>query len=110
MERETKSFTTPKGKTVVMYTYLTGRERRELQNIFLKDVEVSIGDAPQFNNFKATAVTEAQNFMLSTLIRSLDSNAEDCLNRVLDLPSSEYEFILAEVNKISEAWDEKKKQ
>jgi hypothetical protein len=39
MPRETKTIQTPLGHTVVLYTYITGREARELQTPYLKTSE-----------------------------------------------------------------------
>lgn len=108
--RETKTITTPKGIAVELYTYLTGRERRDMQGVFLKDVELAniTGDTPEFKGFKASALTEAQDYLLKTIIVSVGGSSADCLNAVLNMEADEYEYVLAEVNKVTGDMDKKK--
>lgn len=108
-ERETKKITTPKGNEVVMNTYLTGRERRDMQGIFLKDTSID-GKSGQMEitNFKGSTITEANDFILKSLLVSLNGNTENVFDRVLDLHGDEYDFIKNEVDNISKDWNVKK--
>lgn len=112
MDRETKVIETPKGVKIEVKTYLTGRENRDLQNIFLKDVEISgmADKKPEFKNFKASVMIEANNFLIETMVVSVNEVKEDCLNKVLDLPSDEYDYVMKALNEISGEQIEKKKE
>lgn len=93
---------------MALYTYITGRERRDIQNIFLKDIGVSKNGEIESDGFSGATITEANDFILKTLLVSLDGSKENVFDRVLDLHADEYEFIKNEVDKISKDWSAKK--
>ena len=110
MPRETKKFTTPNGVEVEVKTYLTGFEMRAFQEVFLKGVEVSSGgEAPEFKNMRADVLVAAQDKLIELVVVSVNKSTEDCRKAILDLPSSESNFILDELNKLSGEWFGKKK-
>jgi hypothetical protein len=110
MERDTQNFITKNGITVVYKTYLTGRELRELQNIFLKDVSISQGEStPTIGNIKADSLVTAQDFLVSTLIVSIDGDTEKLVEKVLNLRAEDTQEIFAKVSEISNSWSEKKR-
>lgn len=107
--RETLSFTTPKGHIVIANTYLTGRESRQLQQALLKGVEVSSNEGTaELTHFSAERMLDAQDTLITCLVVSIDSMTEKCLDNILNLPSDEYEYIVAELNKITADWSKKK--
>ena len=107
--RETKEITTPQGHRVVINTYLTGRERRDMQSIFLKDTAINGKSGEmEISNFKGSTITEANDFLLKTLIVSLNGDASNAFDRVLDLHGDEYEFIKNEIDALSRDWNVKK--
>jgi len=107
--RETTQFTTPKGHIIVANTYLTGKESRQLQQALLKGVEVSSNQGmAELTHFSAERMLDAQDTLITCLVVSIDNMAENCLDHILNLPSDEYEFIVAELNKITADWSKKK--
>jgi hypothetical protein len=77
--RETKEFTTPNGRTLVLKTYLTAREMFTVtDNKDLKDSE------------KTQKLAEAG-------IVSLDGSSENIGERLLDLPLADYTAIVKEL-------------
>lgn len=107
---ETSTFTLPSGGAAKLKTYLTGREKRALRGIFLKDVEVSTDAAsgkPTTSGIKGTAIEEGENFIINTIVVELNGSAENILERVLDLPATDYDALLAQLNSITE--DKEKK-
>lgn len=78
-ERTTKTITTPSGKVVVMYDYITGRE---------------IQKATTENPGETSAEQLAQsNALLSLVLRSIDGVTEDLLNVALDMPFTDFASI-----------------
>lgn len=111
-ERPKRTIKTSGGHEVVLYDYITGREQRTLQEIFLRNVEVnrvtqSDGkpDAA-LSGFNVAAISEAQDTAFGILIVSLDGSEEAIVDRVLGLPAREYEEVVAVINDIT---DPKKK-
>lgn len=99
--RETKTITTPAGHAVLLNTYLTGRENNELKRAIYGSIGVKDGEAD------ASAVTGAllldqQKAALGYLLVQFDTlTGDEALNALLDLPSAEYEFVIAEIDKIT---------
>lgn len=107
MERETRTIQAPSGKEVVMKTYLTPRELREIKKIFVNLVQqahrpgesvklVGVGDAQE----------QAENKLIELSVASYDGSAENVLNRLLDGNPQEgnagdYDFVLEKTNELS---------
>lgn len=110
MERETKTITTPSGIAVVIYTYLTGGEMRDMQRVLLKDVEIKdvANPTPDMTGFKAGTMLEAQDYLLGALIVSVGGQTENKVKCVLDMRHNDTQFILDALNAISAEWNEKK--
>src|SRR5688572_9960328 len=102
MERETKLIQTPNGKQVELKTYITGREKRAIESIYYRDVEMTATAGEQtIKGFKGSAVEEAQNKAIETVVVSLDGQAEDLLNRVLDLHIADYQAVMQAIDEIT---------
>ena len=99
--RETKTIKTPiGGNEVVIYTYVTGGEKRRLAEPYLReDLEMSQ------KHF------QGQDAALNTIIVSIDGNKEDIVKKILDMHSADYDFITTAVSNIAAGVDatEKKK-
>lgn len=99
MERETKELKTPNGHKVVYKAWLTGREKREIQNVFLQDMEVEVGkEASQKIN--AGLANKAQDKTIEMMIVSVDGEKEKVLDKVLDLRSEDFEAIINTLNSL----------
>jgi len=103
MERETKTITTPIGKhKVVLKAWITGREKRELRNVFLKNVkDVSGKEEPEKMLTSAEIINEAENKAIETVVVSVDGETKNVLDKILDMRAKDFEFIIEEINKIT---------
>lgn len=108
MNRETISVTTPGGSVIVLNSYVTGREKRAITNVFFQK---ELSDGAQYN--------QAEDLALKTVIVSIDGKKEgdqidgkpySIVDAVLSMKASESKFVLQEVNKVSseKATEEKK--
>lgn len=104
-ERETKEFITPAGHKVVLRTYLTGRESNDLKSVMfsaikmnMEDVQsgkVNVGDVP------GTFLVEQERKALDILVISIDGDTASPVDKLLDLPATEYDAVKAQIDKIT---------
>lgn len=99
MERETKKLKTPSGKELELKSYLTARERNELRGVFLKGMTVDPTTA-QIKEIGGSVVEEAERKLLELAVVSYDGNLERIIDRILDGTPEDYDFVVAEANKI----------
>jgi hypothetical protein len=103
-ERETKTITTPAGHTVVLRTYLTGREANELKAVMFTALKMNIEDAQSgkvnIGDVPGTFLVEQERRAFEILLVSIDGNTTAPIDVLLDLPSTEYEAVVKEVNMI----------
>ena len=103
-ERETKTLTTPSGKELALKTYLTARERKQVRETLFSQMK---GNATpdgtfQISELPASVMIQAEEATLKAVIVSYDGSVENVLERLLDTKTEEYDFVLAEVNKVTE--------
>jgi len=110
-ERETITIETPIEKhQVVLKSYLTGREKRSITSVFLRNAQIdAVGKDTAIKGMTGSVVEEAENTALSTVIVSIDGTAENIVERVLDMHSGDYAFLVSEVNKITSDVETQKK-
>jgi hypothetical protein len=114
--RETREITTPGGHTLSIHTYLTGREARDLQVPYLKTSEEYPKEIIDAKGIRAASFQAVQNLSLKTIIVSFDGKKDgddgfDLVETVLDLPTSEFKFIVQRINEVisdPEGEDQKK--
>lgn len=99
MNRETKTIQVG-DNSIVMNTFITGKEFREYQNINLRAVNINETGAIK-GGVKPEVLNEAQDFLLKKLIVSINGNAENIVDTVLNLPQSQSDEIIAQVNSIA---------
>jgi hypothetical protein len=104
MERETKQFTTPAGNTVVLRTYLTGKESNELKAIMYADLKINASDAAEgkvsLSDIPAAFMIAQESKAVQFLIVSVNGDTNEPVAKLEELPESEYNAVLAEVQKI----------
>src|ERR1700676_3286885 len=104
-ERETREFTTPAGHKALLRTYLTGREANELKAVMFSALKMNIEDAQSgkvnVNDVPGTFLVEQETTTLGFLLVSIDGDAADPVAKLLDFPSTEYDAVKAEVDKIT---------
>lgn len=111
MNRETKTIHTPKANAKIeIKTYLTGRERRQLTDVYLKKGLDINPDTHEVKGVNAELINEAQNTAWEIVVVSIDGETTDIINKILDMHSLDTEFITAEVNKITENKDFEEKK
>lgn len=107
------------GQVAVLRPYVTGRMSLATRAVFLKHMNVnpkdafnSGGDAPTedqardavtFDNIPGDAIDEINKITVEHMVITLDGKAEDVVERALDLPSSDYEFLVEQCNEIDKA-------
>ena len=106
MERETNTFKTKSGVEVVMNTYLTGRESRNMTDCYLQGAEVKTSGVDKdmkatIEGLKMSDMSKAQDISIEALIVSINGQTEKTLDLVLDLPEEDFNEIVIEINKIT---------
>lgn len=103
-ERETKEFITPGGRKVVLHTYLTGREANEIKAAMFSSLKMNMDDAQSgkinVGDLSPAFIIEQERKAFDFLIVSIDGDTMEPVEKLLDLPSTEYEAVVKEVNKI----------
>jgi hypothetical protein len=109
MERETKEITLPvSNKVVVLKSYLIGREKRALTNIFFgKGLNVNLEGG--VSGLDAASIEAAQELAWNTVIVSVDGKTDDIVNSILDLRSEDYQAVTEAVNAVTNDADFVKK-
>lgn len=105
---ETKIITTPVGKEKVeLKSFITGREKRELKGVFLRGMKLEMdGKKAKSNQVDMEKLTnDTEDVALGVIVISIGGNKENILKRVLDMSSKDYDFIVAEVNKVTQEDD-----
>jgi hypothetical protein len=111
MERETKKIITPVDKIEVeIYTWITGGELEEIQDIYLKDYEVSVGGDKPNATLNGSMVKTINHKQIEKLIMSVKGIKENVLQSILNLKSSDYQFVIEEINKVVNAQPELEKK
>jgi hypothetical protein len=104
MNRETKEFTTPGGRKVVLHAYLTGREAADIKSTMLSSLRMSMTDLENkkvdMGGISGAVLVEQEKKTLGYLLVSVDGDSSTPVDRLLDLPSTEYDAVLTEVEKI----------
>ena len=98
--RPTKELTTPNGHVVILKEYLTGREKRELTNIFFGN-NLTLSPEGGVEGLNAAAVNAAQDLAFKTVIVSIDGSAEKIVDTILDMHAEDYSAIVVAVNEVS---------
>ncbi len=110
MNRETTKFETPTGKQQIeIKTYITGKEKRDLTNIYLSgDISFST-ESQNIKGISATLVDKAQDLALQLIVVSIDGETEGLVQKILDMRSEDYDFIVKKVDEVQKGTSEEKK-
>lgn len=113
MDRPTTEITTPGGTKAVIKTYLTARESNQLKQVLYANLKMSMTDLSTgktaVQDIPATVLLDQERKAIELLIVSLDGSVENIADRLLDLPASEYDTLVAEVNKVAQPGFQKEK-
>lgn len=107
MDSSNTSITTKNGYTVEFKTFITGRQKRHIQDAFLEDVTVSgsaDGSKPSFS-MQGTKANVAQDRAVEAVVVKVTGPGVDenktPLDQVFDLPSDDSDEVLAKVEEIT---------
>lgn len=107
MNRETKTITTPADKKeIVLNSWITGREKRELKRIFLE--QTNAANTAEENKKKmnvADLVEKAENRAIEMIVVSVDGKKEKIVDEILNMKAKDYDFVISEINKVSKETD-----
>ena len=102
MDRETKTIITPHSKVKIeLYTYVTGREKRALKNVFLSKMSLGTATKVEPESNPATLSDEAENKAIEMIVVSVAGKTDKLLDEILDMKGKDYDFIINEINKVS---------
>lgn len=116
MERETTTFETPYSRQKIeIKTYLIGREKRALTNVFLSGEFNFSVETQEMKAIDQTILEKSQELAWKTIIVSIDGNVDgqdgfDVVSAILGMRSNDYEAVVAHVNAITndKSFSEKK--
>lgn len=111
MDRETKTIVTPRSnQTIVAKTYLTGREKRSLVNIYLQGNLNFNTDTKNISGIDNKLIDMEQDLSFETIIVSVDGSTEKIVDTILDMHSEDFEFVKSYVEsvKTDKDFEEKK--
>lgn len=101
-ERETKTITTPvDGKVLVIKTYVTGREMRAIENIFVTGADIDPVTQQAKHAITGETADQAQDKLIETVVVSVDGSAENVVNTILDFKKPDYDFVIKEIQAVS---------
>jgi hypothetical protein len=103
-DRETREFVTPGGHQIILNAYLTGREANDIKAIMFSALSMNMGDAREskvnIGNVPGTFLIEQERKALGFLLVSVDGDVTNPVDQLLDLPATEYDAVIKEVNAI----------
>lgn len=93
--RETQELTI-KSNTFVVKTYASAREVKVIQQVYFKGAKFEIvGDVPKMDDFNPSVQFDVNEQMVTQMVVSMNGSENDIINRCLDLPSDEYNELIA---------------
>lgn len=107
--RETKTITTPLGKELVLNTYLTAREARKIRDVFLSRTKSTVDGTGSTKSeiTDADLINQKENALLTAVVVSYDGSSENVIDRLLDLPSNEMQFVIDQATEVENPKTEK---
>ena len=109
--RETREITTPSGNVVVLKSYITAREAREIQNVYLSKVSLKqTSEGQSIEGLKGSATSEAEDMAVKVVVISVDGKTEGLVDIILDMRVEDNKTIKDAINEITNPQldDEKK--
>ena len=104
--RTTKTITLPKSKSIIeVYEYITGGEKRQMNDLLLSESYVETGSQVIKGSIPLSLLSKANDLAFCFLIKSIDSNSENIADKVKDLCSRDYDYLLEQINNITNDTD-----
>ncbi len=106
MDRETIKIETPVDKhNVILNSYITGGEKRQIRRVLFESAEPLKAEGVENNRMGNLLIEAAENKSVELVVVSVDDMIENVLQKVLDMKSKDYEFVLKEVDKVAKGLD-----
>jgi len=100
--RQTKILTVGEHQ-VEVNTFITGRELREIESAMMDKLEMKQkGGEQEISGFRGSMLVDRENAQIKAVVVSIDGTKENIIERVLDLPASEYKQVMAYVSEVAE--------
>jgi hypothetical protein len=100
--RETKEIELSGGKKAVINSYITGRESREIQAVFLDGMKFNIDSTGKAsaNEVDAKLSAKAQDKAIELLVVKIEGEeaTKTVLDSVLDLPKVDFDKVISEID------------
>lgn len=106
MERAIKEFKTKGGVDIKAYTYITGREMKELRDCYIKDADVNVSNQNKDVNLsgvKADIIRKYEDMSVKLIVVSINGVEEDINKLVDDLPLADYDDVMDFVTSLTSA-------
>lgn len=114
MERETHEIVTPEeGIKVVLKSWITGREKRAINSVYLKSVNISANNPEGGEGdyeISGSVVQESQDAAINAIVDSVNGSKENVLDAILDMKAKDTEFVIEEVQKVAGGLEEETKK
>jgi len=109
-DRSTHEIITPiKGHIVIVKDWINGREKQSIDGAMFRSISTTGEGKDMKPRMNETMLAGQENASIECCVVSVDGNDSDVLNRVLDMRSKDFEYIVNHIEKIVEGdFDEKK--
>lgn len=108
-DRETFEIKTPAGKTVILRSWITGKESQSIDSAMFAGLETTGEGKKLAPKLSPTMLADQENASIKAVVVSIDGKDNDIVSTVLNLRKSEYDFIVKHVSKVVNGeLDEKK--
>jgi len=97
------------GHSLEIFSYLTGKENRDYQAILMGSIKVDRDQNIDASNINSETFFKAQDYLIKTIVVNLDGSGENVGERILELPATISNQIIAEISKVA-GLDDKKKE
>jgi hypothetical protein len=107
-ERETKTLTTPNNHSIVVKSYLSGRELNSVKRALLQGItaqpERGADGNPVLPEVPVVNTIDREEALIRIAVISVDGVIEDAGNKAIDLEGQDYQFVVDEVEKIAKGF------
>lgn len=87
--------------TFVTKTYATAREHQAIQQALFAGAKLEVvGEQPKIHDFNPTILFDMHQAVVRELVVTMDGTSEEILGRCLDLPSGDFDELVAALDKL----------
>lgn len=100
MERATKKLTTPGGNDLELKSFINARERNQLRSVMLDNMKFDVQN-PSASEVKGSTLEMSEAKLIEVAVISYAGSNEKILERLLEGTPEEYDFVVAEAQKVN---------